>query len=507
LKRIPLILIIAVTLILTGFALTEEAISAEELVVAQEDSPVSLDPHAANDGPSIKVWTQMHDNLIQLNEDMEIVPGLAHDWEQIDELTWEFKLNEGVLFHNGQELTAEDVKFSLERLIDPEVSAPGAFIVDFIESVEIIDEYTVQISTDEPFAPILNHLAHPVAVILNQQAVEEAGDDYGTLEVVGTGPFQFVEWSTGDYILLERFDDYFGENAGAETLRIRPIVEDTVRSIELETGGVDIAYSIAPPDESRLREMETIILSPYESLSSLYVGINAEKEPLDDVRVRQAINYAVNSDDILEFIYGGQGVRSTGPLSPNIFAHNPDLYQYDFDPEKAIELLEEAGYEDGFSLRLLTTDDPLFQQSSEIVQNNLSQIGIDVSVETRSLGDFLDATAEGEHDLFVLTWGTITGDADYGLYPLFHSSQFGAPGNRTFYANDRVDELLEEGRTVADQDRRQEVYYEAQEIIVEEAPWVFILNPSRLIGIGPDAEGFIPHPMVAHDLSRVRLNR
>ncbi len=120
---------------------------------------------------------------------------------------------------------------------------------------------------------------------------------------------------------------------------------------------------------------------------------------------------------------------------------------------------------------------------------------------------FLDATAEGEHDLFVLTWGTITGDADYGLYPLFHSSQFGAPGNRTFYANDRVDELLEEGRTVADQDRRQEVYYEAQEIIVEEAPWVFILNPSRLIGIGPDAEGFIPHPMVAHDLSRVRLNR
>ena len=506
-KRISLILIIAVTLILAGSAFTGEAVMAEELIVAQEGSPVSLDPHAANDGPSIKVWAQMHDNLVQLNEEMEIVPGLAHDWEQIDELTWEFQLREGVLFHNGQELTAEDVKFSLERVVDPDISAPGSFIVDFIESVEIIDQYTVQLTTEEPFAPILNHLAHPVAVILNQEAVEEAGDDYGTLEVVGTGPFEFGEWSTGDYILLERFDDYFGDNAGVESLRIRPIVEDTVRSIELETGGVDIAYSIAPPDEERLRESETITLSPYESLSSLYVGINAEKEPLDDIRVRQAINYAVNTDDILEFIYGGQGVKATGPLSPNIFAHNPDLYQYDFDPDKARELLEEAGYENGFSLTLMTTDDPLFHQSSEIVQDNLSQIGIDVAVETRSLGDFLDTTAQGEHDLFVLTWGTITGDADYGLYPLFHSSQFGSPGNRTFYANDRVDELLEIGRTVADQTRREEVYYEAQEIIVEEAPWVFILNPTRLIGVGPDAEGFIPHPMVAHDLSRVKLNR
>jgi len=504
-KRLALIMIIAVTLIFTGMTFTEKAIMAEELVVAQEGSPVSLNPHGANDGPSIKVWTQMHDNLIQLNEDMEIVPGLAHDWEQIDDLTWEFRLNQGVLFHNGQELTAEDVKFSLERLIDPEISAPGAFIVDFIESVEIIDQYTVQITTEEPFAPILNHLAHPVAVILNQDAVEEAGDDYGTLKVVGTGPFKFVEWSTGEYVLLERFDDYFGENAKVETLRIRPIVEDTVRSIELETGGVDIAYSIAPPDEERLKEIESITLKPYESLSSLYVGINAEKEPLNNIKVRKALNYAINSDDILDFIYGGQGVRAKGPLSPNIFAHNPDLYQYEFNPDRARELLEEAGYGDGFELTLYTTDDPLFRQSSEIVQDNLSQIGIDVEVETRTLGDFLEVTAQGEHDLFVLTWGTITGDADYGLYPLFHSSQFGSPGNRTFYANDRVDELLEEGRTVADQSRRKEVYYEAQEIIVEEAPWVFILNPSRLIGVGPDAEGFIPHPMVAHDLSRVEL--
>ncbi|MGM0414666.1 MAG: glutathione ABC transporter substrate-binding protein [Bacillota bacterium] len=506
-KRLPLIIIIAATLILAGIAFTGETIMAEELVVAQEGSPVSLDPHAANDGPSIKVWTQMHDNLIQLNEDMEIVPGLAKDWEQIDDLTWEFELREEVLFHNGQEFTADDVKFSLERLTDPDVSAPGAFIVNFIDSVEVIDQYTVQITTEEPFAPILNHLAHPVAVILNQEAVEEAGDDYGTLEVVGTGPFQFVEWSTGDYILLERFPDYYGENAGVETLRIKPIVEDTVRSIELETGGVDIAYSIAPPDEERLKEMESITLNPYESLSSLYVGINAEKEPLNNIKVRQALNYAVNTEDILEFIYGGQGVKATGPLSPNIFAHNPDLYQYDFNPDKARELLEEAGYGDGFDLRLLTTDDPLFRQSSEIVQDNLSQIGIDVEVETITLGDFLETTAQGEHDLFVLTWGTITGDADYGLYPLFHSSQFGSPGNRTFYANDRVDELLEEGRTVADQSRRKEVYFEAQEIIVEEAPWVFILNPSRMIGVGPDAEGFIPHPMVAHDLSRVKLNR
>ena len=498
----PLILVFA--LISLQF-MPAAGVQAEELVVAQEDSPVSLSPHAANDGPSIQIFSQIHETLIDLNEDMEIEPGLAQDWEQVDDLTWEFEIYEGVYFHNGEELTADDVVFTLERLLDPDTGAPGAFIVDFLEEIEEVDEYTIRLTTAEPYAPILNHLAHPVTDILNRQAVEEAGDDYGTLEAVGTGPYEYVEWSTGDYIELERFEDYRGEVPDPETVTIRPIVEDTVRAIELETGGVDIAYGIAPPDEERLREDPESSLEPYHSLAILYVGLNVQEEPLDEIEVRQALNYAVNTEDIIEHIYGGHGAEADGPLAENIRGYNPDLEGYEYDPDKAGEILADAGYEDELTLSLYTTEDPQYLQTAELVQDNLRQVGVDVEVVTLDLGDMLDRTAQGEHDMFVITWGTITGDADYGLYPTFHSDQFGEPGNRTFYASDRVDELLERARTVTDEGERLDLYHEAQEIISEEAPWIFISNPERLIGVGPGAENFVPHPMVAHDLSRVEL--
>jgi len=498
----PLILVFA--LISLQF-MPAAGVQAEELVVAQEDSPVSLSPHAANDGPSIQIFSQIHETLIDLNEDMEIEPGLAQDWEQVDDLTWEFEIYEGVYFHNGEELTADDVVFTLERLLDPDTGAPGAFIVDFLEEIEEVDEYTIRLTTAEPYAPILNHLAHPVTGILNRQAVEEAGDDYGTLEAVGTGPYEYVEWSTGDYIELERFEDYRGEVPDPETVTIRPIVEDTVRAIELETGGVDIAYGIAPPDEERLREDPESSLEPYHSLAILYVGLNVQEEPLDEIEVRQALNYAVNTEDIIEHIYGGHGAEADGPLAENIRGYNPDLEGYEYDPDKAGEILADAGYEDELTLSLYTTEDPQYLQTAELVQDNLRQVGVDVEVVTLDLGDMLDRTAQGEHDMFVITWGTITGDADYGLYPTFHSDQFGEPGNRTFYASDRVDELLERARTVTDEEERLDLYHEAQEIISEEAPWIFISNPERLIGVGPGAENFVPHPMVAHDLSRVEL--
>lgn len=505
-KKIDLIFpFILVFALLALHFLPAAGVQAEELVVAQEDSPVSLSPHAANDGPSIQIFSQIHETLVDLNEDMEIEPGLAHSWEQIDDLTWEFEIYEGVYFHNGEELTADDVVFTLERLLDPDTGAPGSFIVDFLEKIEKVDEYTVRLTTAEPYAPILNHLAHPVTGILNRQAVEEAGDDYGTLEAVGTGPYEYVQWSTGDYIELERFEDYRGEVPDPEIVTIRPIVEDTVRAIELETGGVDIAYGIAPPDEERLREAPGTTLEPYHSLAILYVGLNAQEEPLDEVEVRQALNYAVNTGDIIEHIYGGHGAEAAGPLSENIWGYNPYLEGYEYDPGRAREILADAGHEDELTLSLFTTEDPQYLQTAELVQDNLRQVGVEVEVVTLDLGDMLERTAQGEHDMFVITWGTITGDADYGLYPTFHSDQFGAPGNRTFYASDRVDELLERARTVTDEEERLNLYHEAQEIISEEAPWIFISNPERLIGVGPGAENFVPHPMVAHDLSRVEL--
>ncbi|MGM0419789.1 MAG: glutathione ABC transporter substrate-binding protein [Bacillota bacterium] len=476
---------------------------AFELTVAQGADAVTLDPHGENDQPSSRVRSQIYETLVNMDTDLNLGPGLATDWEQIDDTTWEFELREGVTFHNGNEFTAEDAKFTLERLADPETGADGAHIVDFLDSVEIVDEYTIRIHSEYPFGPLITHLSHPVTGMLNKEAVEEAGADYGTTTVVGSGPFEFVEWSTGSYIELQRYEDYWGENAEAETLTFRAIPENTVRAIEVETGGVDIAYAIAPTDEERLEEADGVYLDEYDTLSTHYIGFNVQKEPYDDVKVRKAINHAIDIDAIVEYVYTGQAVRASSPISDNVWGANTDLEPYSYDPELAETLLAEAGYEDGFTTTLWTNDNPLRMQIAEMVQSDLNKIGIDVEIEVLEWGTYLEETGNGNHDMFILGWVAVTGDADYGLYALFHEDSFGSAGNRTFWADPRVNELLDKGRTSGDPEERMEVYHEAQEIIRDEAPWVFLIHTSEVNALRDNVSNFEPHPAGHHKLKDV----
>ena len=468
--------------------------------IAQGADAVTLDPHGQNDQPSSRVRSQIYETLVRQDTDLNLIPGLATDWEQIDELTWEFTLREDVYFHNGELFTADDAVFTLERLADPATAAPGAFIVGFMESVEAVDENTIHIHTDSPFAPMLNHLAHPVTGMLNRQAVEEAGDDYGTQVVIGTGPFEFVRWSTGSEIELKRFEDYWGENALPERIVFRNIPENTVRAIEVETGGIDIGYNIDPIDEARIRDGEMTKLTKHDTLATHYIGFNVQKAPFDDLRVRQAINHAVDVEAIVDYVYTGQAVRATSPISDTVWGANLDLNPYSYDPELAQELLAEAGYPDGFSASVWTNDNPLRMQIAELVQSDLRNIGVDISVEILEWGQYLEDTGMGRHDMFILGWVAVTGDADYGLYSLFHSTQFGDAGNRTFWSQPRVDELLDLARSDADPEVRREAYHEAQQLIAEDAPWVFLIHTQEANGLRSDVEGFIPHPAGHHDL-------
>ncbi len=495
-----LVMLIAVVLLGGG------TLQAENLIVAQGADITSLDPHGENDQPSARVRSQIYETLVYQNEDLELLPGLAVSWEDIDELTWEFKLREDVYFHNGELFTAEDVKFTLDRLKDPETAAAGAFIVGFIDSVEVIDDYTVRIITEYPFAPMLSHLAHSVTGILNKTAVEEAGDDYGVRVAVGTGPFMFANWSTGSHVDLERYDDYWGDNALVESIRFRAIPETTVRAIEVETGGVDIVYVVDPVDEARLEEAPDVYLDKHDTFATTYIGFNAQKEPYDDVRVRKAINHAIDIDAIVEYVYTGQAVRAGGPISDTVWGANTELEPYAHDHDLARSLLAAAGYPDGFSTTIWTNDNPLRMQMAEMLQADLSLIGIDVEIQVLEWGTYLQDTADGLHDMFILGWVSVTGDADYGLYALFHEDNFGSAGNRTFWASPRVNELLDLGRTSSDPDERLAAYLEAQEIIADEAPWVFIVHTMEVNALRDNISGFIPHPAGHHDLSRVTKN-
>lgn len=499
-KRI-LVLLAAATLLL-GSAF------AQRLVVGQGADAVSLSPHNVNDQPSARVMSQIYDTLVVQTESLELEPGLAESWEQVDDTTWIFNIREGVTFHDGSALTASDVAYTLNRLRDPVTAAPASFIVGFIDTLEATDEYTVRLTTNGPFAPLLAHLAHTATSILSEAAVEAAGEDYGTSVVVGTGPFKFVSWQTASQIVLERNDDWWGGEVLPAEVVFRPIVEGSVRAIELEAGGIDIAYALEPRDYLRLEDGSNprVTVDAIETLSTNYVGFNAAKAPFDDVRVRQAINHALDVEAIIDAIYEGLGTPASGPISPQVFGANLELEGYDYDPERARELLADAGYSNGFNTTIWTNDNPLRIQIAEIAQAFLADIGVNVDIQVLEWGAYLDGTAAGNHDMFILGWVTVTADADYGLYALFHSSQFGAAGNRTFWSSDRLDELLDLGRREADADARMEIYAEAQEIIAEQAPWIFLNVTLEMNGWRDNVDGFVPHPAGSHRLANVQKN-
>lgn len=482
----------------------EATAGAEEIIVGQGADPVTLDPHGQNDQSSSRVRVQIFDTLLEQDKELEFQPALAESWEQIDDLTWEFKLREGVTFHNGEEFDADDVIYSLNRAIE---SPSTGHIVNMInpDGFEVVDPHTLRISTNEPFGPFLAHLAHPAASITNQEAVEEAGDQVD-VQPVGTGPYKLQDWARGDRVTLERYEDYWGDLAKTPRIVFRNIAENANRTIELETGGIHLAYDILPNDISKVEGNDDLQLFREPNFSTTYVGFNCEKEPLNDPLVRQAINHAINMDEVVEAVYFGTGAKAAGPLGPNVTFANQDLEPYEYNPERARELLAEAGYPDGFETTIWTNDNKIRMDIAEIMQNQLREVGITATPEVLEWGAYLSQTAEGEHDMFILGWVSVTGDADYGLYPLFHSSQFGDAGNRTFYANDEVDRLLETGRTATDDAEREAAYMEAQEIIRDEAPWIFTWTGEDLTGGSAKISGFELHPAGHYRLKDVTLS-
>ena len=230
-----------------------------------------------------------------------------------------------------------------------------------------------------------------------------------------------------------------------------------------------------------------------------------QKAPFDNVKVRQAISYAINADDIVEAVLMGAGAPSSSPIGPKVFGYNPDIERYKQNFDKARELLTEAGYADGFKTSIWTNDNPTRVQIAQVLQAQLRQIGIDMSIEVVEWGAFLDGTSRGDHDMFILGWVTVTGDADYGLYALFNSATHGGAGNRSFYSNPEVDQLLNQARTSTDADERKELYGKVQVILQNEVPTFSIYDQFQNIGIQKNVEGFSMAPAGHHKLRGVRF--
>ena len=490
---------------------------------------VSMDPHGSNDVPSEQIRDTIYEPLVTQDENFELVPVLAEEYEQIDDTTWEFKLREGVTFHDGSEFNAEVVKANLERVLDPAKASARAFLFEMVSEVNVIDDYTVQVVTEYPYAPLINNFTHGAGKMISkelidkdyQNALDKAGSDVsleeyydlraeggeeheavaneissyvGELvesEPVGTNYFKFESRSPGEVTSVVRNDDYWGEEtAKLDGVDFKVVSEPGSRLAELESGTSDAILATLSSNIERVDSNPDVTLQRQESVSIDYIGFNTEKEPFNDPKVRQAITHAFDSEAVLEGVYNGSGQPAVAPLAPGVLGYSEDLEGREYNMDKAQQLLDEAGVED-LTINLMVNDDnPERVDVALWLQESLSELGITVNVEQVEWGAYLEATGAGEHDMFILGWSNSTGDPDNGISPLFHSDNIGADGNRSFYNNPELDSLLDQARQESDEEKRGEMYTEAQQILVDDAPAIFIRHGENLNAYNNNVENF-----------------
>jgi len=491
----------------------EEEVEAQGLPEAPEETAqtylrvlapslaVSMDPTVSNDSASADFARLVYSTLVlQDYNTFEPLPSLATSWEFVDAQTLVMEIRQGVYFHNGDPMTTEDVAFSLTRAGAAEQVAP---IIGMIDTVTADSDTQITINLEIPFAPILRHLAHPAAGIVPMNYINEIGDEAFADAPVGTGPFAFSELVIGDRYELVRFDDYWGDVPVIETITWRLVPDPSTRLIEVSTGTADIAMAIAPADIAVAETDDNVNLMRRLSLGTDYVWMNAQRPYLEDARVRQAINYAIDTQAIINTVFMGAGAVVHGPVAPIVWGYQSQE-PFNVDLDRARELLAEAGLEDGFELEIWwNTPNTQRQQASEMIQHSLGQIGIDVTIDTMEWTDYLARADNGEHDMMIIGWTTVTGDIDYALFPILHSSNYGAAGNRGFWSTPDLDRLLEEGRQELDEAARMEIYREAQSIIREEAPMIVLRQGELLWAVNPNLRGLVLAPNMAQNYAPV----
>jgi peptide/nickel transport system substrate-binding protein len=496
------------TLILAlGVAATAVAQPAGTLVVGLVAEPVNLDPAQVTDLNSNRVGRRIAETLVTFpDESTQIVPGLAESWAvSKDGLRYTFKLRKGVSFHDGTPLDAEAVKFSIERQINPEHpfnklgKYPFAnFFFGNIKAVEVVDPLTVEFVLKEPRASFLAVLTAGAASIVSPTAVRKYGQDYA-LTPVGTGPFKYVSWERGQRVVLEKNPSYWRFPVKLERVIYRPIVEDQARLTELLTGALDLIVGTPPDFVAQLENNPKVTLLKQVGAHVWYLGINNQKKPFDDKRVRQALNYAVNKDAIVRDVLKGTGSLSVGPVLPKTWGADGGLKPYPYDPERAKKLLAEAGYPSGFTTTLWVPESGSGMQSpvamSTVIQSNLKAVGVNVSLQTMEWGAYLAKLRSKEQELFALSWMAGNEDPDMVMYPLLHSSQWTPNGpNRALYRNDKFDEILHQARLTTDEKKRADLYRQAQRILVDDAPWIFVDHEIQTAAHAKRVQGFKLHP-------------
>lgn len=504
-KKIVLMLVLIVVLISCRGVLSnkqEKSSSTpkykKEFIIAQKSDVKTLDPQRSIDSVSNHVIDAIFEPLVKMDIDGKIIPALATSWERIDDCTMLFHLREGVKFHNGDTLTSEDVKYSLEKA---SVSPQTSYLLNMIKEVEIVDSNTVKVMTSYPFGALLKHLSTTAGSIVNKKVATLEGEEFFK-NPVGTGAFTLEDWVVGDSITLKAFDNYWGEKPHVEKVVFRSIPEVSNRMIALETEEIDASFDIGIMDREVLLNHEDLTLLEVESSAQLYLSFDQTNPLFQDIRVRQAISYAVDNKVLADVVFRGSASPANSPLPSAVVGHK-DVNYYEQNIELAKKLLAEAGYPNGFPLKLWVNDESTRVDMCVIIQEQLKKIGIDVEIEVFEWGTFISKTLEHNKPLFLFSWSGSTGDADGILYPMFHSSQRDVSANRSNYISQEVDSLLDRARNSVNEKERIALYEEAQEEIQKDLPHYTLAYTKLNMGLNKKVKGLTLSSTGDIDLSKV----
>lgn len=494
----------------------------DTLIVGLEAEPTSFDPHQLSDYNSSRAAMELYDQLVRFKDgSTELEPSLAEKWDvSEDGLEYIFTLRDDVKFHDGTQFNANAVKFSIDRQIDPSHPfhdtgqfAYADFTFGMVDKVEVLGDYEVKITLQEAFAPFLSNMAMHSASIVSPSAVEKYGEDF-TKNPVGTGPFKFVSWSPGVEAVLEKNEEYFGTSPKISKIIFKPIAEAQTRLAELEAGNINLIVNVPPDDLVRLQDDDRVQIIEDAGMHVWWTAFNTQKEPFDNVKVRQAVNYAVDKEAIIDGLLQGTGELANSPIPPNVWGHNPNVKNYPHDPEKAKELLAEAGYPDGFEVDYWVPESGSGMQQPQVmaaaIQADLAKIGVKLNIQTFEWGTYLDKVfvpiEESDMDMHQMSWIGDNGDPDNFLYILLSGEQWPTKGfNDSYYDNPEVNELLNKARVTSDKSERTAMYEKVQEIVMEEAPWLVLDYEKQIVLATPNLKNFTLHPTGVFRFSNVVL--
>ena len=493
-------------LVAAGLSSPGLAAQAEKVItVAQYADAVSLDPQDTNDNASYSVEKPILEGLIGFNEKMQQIPQLAESWDASpDARVYTFHLRKGVKFHDGTPFNAAAVKANFDRVRNPENKLRRYTLYKIISQIDVLDDSTVRFTLSEPFGAMIATFAHPAGGINSPAAVQKYGKDYGK-NPVGTGPYKFMEWVPNDHITLAKNPDYWDKNNAAKVDKIivKPVPEDGTRIAMLQKGDAQFINPVPYSMAELVKADKNLSLAESESVYTFWVAMNAQKKPFSDVRVRQAMNYAINKEAIIKAVLRGHGKPADSPLAPQVWGYTP-VKSYPYDLAKAKALLAEAGYPNGFKtlLRGVAQTDP--REVMVAIQGQLKQVGVEVeilSLPAAALSaDRFKPLAENRGEMDYAGWSPSTGDADWGIRPLLTKDNW-PPTNFTigFYTNPKLEEVVKAALQTSDAAKRKAAYADAQRVIMEDCPWIFLwvnylLGGSRAnvggISIQPDGIGF-----------------